>query len=133
MPMQLPLLRESAAQWIQLLLNGVSLAVFVAAAALALWRLRQEKRGARREELERLDRARGTLQQLLSGAVCGLVTAAEREYGPGTGAIKKSAVLAELLRLLPGQWRGQFDADALGELIESGLAAARPLWDKQRA
>ena len=128
MPMQL--LRENAVQWMYLILNGLALAMFAAGAALTLWRLRREKQGAREEELERLDRASGTLRQLLGGSVFGLVTAAERQFGPGTGEIKKSAVLAELIKLVPEQWRAQFDLETCGALIENGLAAAKEIWAK---
>jgi len=109
-------------------MNGAALAVFVAAIVLAARRLRLEKRGAQEEELLKLDRARNTLEKLLKGSVFGLVTAAEREYGPGTGEIKRSAVLAELLRLLPERWRALFGEEDLLSLIENGLAAAKGIW-----
>ena len=115
------MLYENVAQWI-------TLAVFSVTAALALWRLWREKKGAQAEELARLDQVQATLTGLLQGAMCGLVTAAEREFGQGKGVIKKSAVLAELLRLLPEDWRGRFDAQALEALIESGLCDAKAHW-----
>jgi len=62
--------------------------------------------------------------------VYGLVTQAENEFGPGQGEIKKSAVLAQLLRLIPEQWRARFDVDMLGVLIENGLNRAKAIWGK---
>ena len=130
MPVSMSLLRENAAQWLALLMNLAALLIFLATAALAAWGLRMEKKGAQAEDIVRLERARKTLEQLLRGSMVGLVTAAEREHGPGTGALKKSAVLAQLLRLLPGQWRGLFDLPALEALIESGLCHAKELWQQ---
>jgi len=126
------LLRENAAQWIALLMNLAALLAFVATVALAARRWQLERRGAQAEELAKLDRARGALEGLLKGSVFGLVTAAEREYGPGTGEIKRSAVLSELLRLLPEQWRAGFSEEALGAIIENGLAAAKEIWARQK-
>ena len=102
--------------------------VFAAVAVLTVWRIHREKRGAHAQELEKIERVRGTLQRLLQGSVFGLVTAAEREYGPGGGAIKKSAVLTEMLRLIPERWRELFDVDTCGALIESGLISAKEIW-----
>ena len=123
-------MKGNLAEWINLVLYGVTLLLFIAGGVLALWRLRREKQGAQAEELARIDTARDTLEALLRGSVFGLVTAAEREYGAGMGPVKKSAVLAELLKLLPERWRALFDADTLGLLIESGLAAAKEVWAK---
>jgi len=109
-------------------MNLAALLIFVATVVLAAWGLHVEKKGAQAEELARLGRARKTLEQLLCGSLFGLVTAAERDYGPGTGELKKSAVLAELVRLLPEEWRSLFDLPALEALIESGLQRAKELW-----
>lgn len=128
MSLSMQLLRENAAQWIALFMNLAALLIFVATVVLAAWGLHVEKKGAQAEELARLGRARKTLEQLLCGSLFGLVTAAERDYGPGTGELKKSAVLAELVRLLPEEWRSLFDLPALEALIESGLQRAKELW-----
>jgi len=37
-------------------------------------------------------------------------------------------VFAQLLRLIPAQWRAYFDADMLGAMIESGLKRAKEIW-----
>jgi hypothetical protein len=123
-------MKGNLTEWVNLVMYGVTLLVFITGTALALWRARREKQGAQAEELQRIDSARGILESLLNGSVFGLVTAAEKEYGDGMGAVKKSAVLAELLRLLPERWRVLFDADTLGLLIEDGLAAAKEVWAK---
>ena len=115
-------------QWVNLAMNAAAFLLFAAGMLAALLRLNREKRGAREEELARWDSACETLEALLRGSVCGLVTQAENEFGPGQGEIKKSAVLAQLLRLIPEQWRAYFDADTLGALIESGLRSAREIW-----
>lgn len=115
-------------QWAALALNGAALLLFLAGVGLAFWQTRRERKGAAREELQRLARAQSILQRLLRGTVGGLVTQAEETYGAGTGAIKKSAVLAELLRLLPEEHRAAFPPELLEDIIESGLAEAKRLW-----
>jgi len=123
-------MQTNLAELVNLAVYGVTLLLFIAGTALALWRARRERKGAQAAELARCDQARDTLESLLRGSVLRLVTAAEQEYGARMGAVKKSAVLTELLKLLPAQWRTLFDADTLGRLIENGLAAAREVWAK---
>jgi len=115
---------EHITQWI-------GLGVFVATAALLVWRLWLEKTGADEMRLKRVDAVRGILTQLLQGSVFCLVTKAEQEFGPGCGALKKSAVLAELMRLLPEQWRTLYHRHELEALIESELPNAQKYWREQ--
>jgi len=122
---------SSLSQWMNLALNGAALLLFLAGIGLALWQSRRERQGAAQEELQRLTRTQNILQRLLRGTVGGLVTQAEDTYGSGTGAIKKSAVLAELLRLLPEEHRAAFPPELLEGIIENGLAEAKRLWAKQ--
>ena len=123
-------MKNDAAQWVNLAMNIAAFLLFAAGLMAALLRLHRERQGAKEEELAAWDTAGETLQALLNGSVYGLVTQAEAEFGAGQGAIKKSAVLAQLLRLLPERWRARFDADLLGELIESGLQKAKAIWGK---
>jgi len=121
-------MKTEITQWVNLAMNAAAFLLFAAGVLATLLRLRRERQGAREEELARWDSACETLEALLNGAVYGLVTQAENEFGAGQGEIKKSAVLAQLLRLIPGQWRAYFDADTLGALIESGLRRAKEIW-----
>ena len=123
-------MQSNITQWVNLAMNGLAFLVFAAGVLVALLRLRRQRQGAREEELARWDAACETLQALLNGSVYGLVTQAENEFGPGQGEIKKSAVFAQLLRLIPEQWRAYFDADTLGALIESGLTRAKEVWGR---
>jgi len=123
-------MQNNIAQWVNLAMNAAAFALFAAGVLVTLLRLRRERLGAREEELARWDSADKTLQALLRGSVYGLVTQAENEFGPGQGEIKKSFVLAALLRLIPEQWRARFDVDILGALIESGLKRAKEIWAK---
>jgi len=115
-------------QWTNLAMNAIALLLFLAGLALALWRSYRERRGAAEEELQSFARARNILRTLLECAVGGLVTQAEHTYGAGTGEIKKSAVLAELLRLLPEEYRTEFSTGVLESMIEQGLVKAKKLW-----
>jgi len=117
-------------QWVNLAMNAAAFLLFAAGVLVTLLRLRRERLGAQEEELAAWDRAGETLEALLNASVYGLVTQAENEFGPGQGEIKKSAVLARLLQLLPGQWRTRFDLDTLGALIENGLRGAKEIWGK---
>jgi len=124
-------MQNEITQWVNLAMNAAAFALFITGVLVTLLRLRRERQGAREEELARWDSAGETLRALLNGSVYGFVTQAENEFGPGQGEIKKSAVLAQLLRLLPEQWRARFDMDMLGALIESGLKRAKEIWAKQ--
>ena len=117
-------------QWMNLVMNAAAFLLFVAGVLVTLLRLRREHLGAQKEELAAWDRTGEILEALLNGSVYGLVTQAENEFGPGQGEVKKSAVLAQLLRLLPEQWRARFDLDTLGALIENGLRSAKEIWGK---
>ena len=117
-------------QWVNLVMNAAAFLLFAAGVLVTLLRLRRERSGAQKEELAAWDRAGEVLEALLNGSVYGLVTQAENEFGPGQGEIKKSAVLAQLLRLLPERWRARFDLDMLGALIENGLRSAKKIWGK---
>ena len=112
---------NSLSQWMNLAMNGVALLLFLGGLVLAWWYARREKQGAAAAELARIDRARNVLRGLLNGSAAALVSQAEKEYGPKTGPIKKSAVLAELLKLLPEEYRAAFDVDALDAIIENAL------------
>ena len=125
-------MESNLVQWVDLAVYGMTLLLFATGMALAFWRLHREKKGAQAQELARIDQARGALESLLGGSVFGLVTAAEKTYGAGTGPIKKSAVLAELLKLIPNEWGTLLDADTLGGLIEKGLGAAKEIWAKAK-
>jgi hypothetical protein len=124
-------MKNDVTQWVNLAMNGLAFLLFAAGVLVTLLRLRRERLGAQKEELAAWDRAGETLQALLNGSVYGFVTQAESEFGPGQGEIKKSAVLAQLLRLIPERWRARFDVDMLGMLIESGLQRAKAIWAKQ--
>ena len=124
-------MKNEISQWISLAMNAAAFLLFAAGVAVTLLRLHREKQGAREEELARWDSACETLEALLNSSVHGLVTQAEGEFGAKQGPIKKSAVMAQLLRLIPGQWRAYFDADTLGTLIECGLESAKEIWAKQ--
>lgn len=131
--MSMQLLQENLSGWLTLAMNGAALLIFVTAAVLGFWRLHLSNKGASAQELEKLDKARNTLERLLQGSVFGLVTKAEQDFGAGMGEIKKSAVLTELLKLVPEQWRDMFDEEALTVIIENGLTAAKEIWEKVQA
>jgi len=119
-------------QWMNLAVNAIALLLFLAGLALAFWQSYRERKGAAAEEMQRFARARNILRTLLECAAGGLVTQAEHTYGDGTGEIKKSAVLAELLRLLPEEYRAEFSAGTLEAIIEQGLAEAKKLWPQAK-
>jgi hypothetical protein len=117
------------AQVLDMIAPLVALLLFLAGLALALWRSWRTRRGAEAAELEALEHTQATVSDLLQFALVGMVTAAERSQGAGTGTLKKSIVVAELLRLLPEKLKAAFDAETLGQWIEAALEKARPLWE----
>ncbi len=57
-----------------------------------------------------------------------MVTQAEKEYGSGTGALKKAVVISWIYERLPLVLRMFFTQKQLGEMIEAVLAAAKIKW-----
>jgi membrane glycosyltransferase len=57
-----------------------------------------------------------------------LVTEAERQYGSGTGQLKKAAVIAKIYAMLPAIIRMLITEQRLSELIEEALAYAKRTW-----
>ncbi len=57
-----------------------------------------------------------------------LVTEAEKQYGSGTGALKKAAVITWIYERLPLVLRIFFTEKQLGEIIEAVLTAAKTKW-----
>ena len=129
--MYMHMLGENGVHWMNLVMNGLALLLFLTGAAVTLLQIKREREGAKEEEMRKLGSARNVLEHLLRGAVLRLVTDAQMSYGSGQGEIKKSAVLAEMMRLVPEQWRTLFDAETVGALIENGLSSAKEIWHLQ--
>ncbi|MDR3313902.1 MAG: hypothetical protein LBS96_05525 [Oscillospiraceae bacterium] len=119
------------AQVLEALAPLIALLLFLAGFALTLWRQRRTRQGAEQAELNKLEKAQATVEELLQYSLYGLVTNAERSLGAGNGSLKKSIVTTELLRLLPEQQKAAFSAETLGSWIETALEEARPLWGQQ--
>jgi hypothetical protein len=68
------------------------------------------------------------LEELLDGALFGIVTDLERVYGSGTGKLKLAAALERLLALVPDTWKSKLNLDFLRGLVEKALAAAKQKW-----
>jgi hypothetical protein len=71
------------------------------------------------------------LRELIDQALPWLCTQAEKLLGSGTGAIKRSYVVQEAMKLLPEAVRAQLDTDRLGGAIDAALAKLRPLWEEK--
>lgn len=57
-----------------------------------------------------------------------MVTQAEKEYGSGTGALKKAVVITWIYERLPLVLRMFFSQKQLGQMIEAVLEAAKTKW-----
>ena len=57
-----------------------------------------------------------------------LVTEAEKQYGSGTGALKKAAVIEWIYGKLPPLLRGLISAERLSDMVEQALEAAKKKW-----
>ena len=57
-----------------------------------------------------------------------LVTEAEKQYGQGTGALKKAAVIEWVYSKLPPLLRGLISAERLSDMVERALEAAKKKW-----
>jgi len=59
-----------------------------------------------------------------------LVTEAEKQYGQGTGALKKAAVIEWLYGKLPPVLRWLISAERLGDMVEDALERAKKAWNE---
>ena len=64
-------------------------------------------------------------KKILDVCLFGFVTMAEREYGGGTGELKMSTVLLEVLKIIPDNLKGRIKLDVLKGYVEDALRSAR--------
>ncbi len=76
-----------------------------------------------------LKQAKEITLKLLKSVGLALVTEAERTYGSGTGVLKLSTVMNEVLKLLPAWITEIIDTEWLTDEIERVLTAARIKWE----
>jgi len=70
------------------------------------------------------------IKPLLAIALPNIITDAENKYiDPGTGELKMSYVMAQIMELLPPDWRGRVNDFELQGIIEKALEGARVIWD----
>ena len=67
---------------------------------------------------------------LLQDILFGLVTEAEREYGGGTGALKRAKVIEWLYPQLPASVQAIITREKLDQMIDQALVAARRKWNR---
>lgn len=67
-------------------------------------------------------------KRILFAILYALVTEAERQYGSGTGELKKATVTAKIYAMLPAIVRIIITEARLSELIEEALAYAKERW-----
>ena len=90
--------------------NWDSVAVILAFISLAIYLIKKGERG------------------ILNQILFALVTEAERQYGSGTGALKKATVITWVYERLPLILRIFFTENQLGKMIETVLATAKTKW-----
>jgi len=61
------------------------------------------------------------------------ITDVEKEYGSGTGALKKAEVAARIYAALPGILRLIISERVISDLIEYGLTHAKEVWSSNAA
>ena len=104
----------------------------VAVAAAVPLAIRWLRKWAAASDLARLIEV-GNIKDALRAAAFATVTALERQEGKGTGSLKLAQAVHELWQLVPEKYRGQFDAQAITDIVEDALAAAKLKWAKNPA
>lgn len=61
------------------------------------------------------------------------ITEVEKEYGGGTGALKKAMVTAKIYAALPSTLRLLISENTISILIEAGLEYAKEVWEQNQA
>ncbi|HBL41417.1 MAG TPA: hypothetical protein DDY98_07605 [Ruminococcaceae bacterium] len=79
--------------------------------------------------LKKVESAQEVAESIIARVALFLLTDAERTYGAGTGELKMSACLTELLKLLP-EWVSEIVPKAwLAEKLETALEIAKAKWN----
>ena len=106
------------------------------ALALAAYLFIREHQRKKRTAIDLADdvfettRAWQRIKALLAIALPNIITDAENKYiDPGTGELKMSYVMAQIMELLPPDWRGRVNDFELQGIIEKALEGARVIWD----
>lgn len=66
--------------------------------------------------------------KVINAFLLSLITEAERQFGSGTGALKKAAVIQWVYEKLPAFVKVLFSEKNLSDLIEAALAGAKLKW-----
>ena len=112
---------------LQAIIMVVSIALMAAfSAGLYAWNHRERLKEAASKIAELAEI--GNIKDTLKAAAFAIVTALERQEGKGTGALKLASAVHELMQIIPEQYRGQFTAQALADIVEDALAAAKLKW-----
>jgi len=106
---------------------SIAVVVLLYVVAIALKRFFAQK-GASDAGQAAISAACSIAKKLLNQMLFGALTAAERDWGGGTGAAKLDTVREKVLSLLPESVRGLIPADWLQRMIEAGLAEAKQKW-----
>ncbi|MDR1465175.1 MAG: hypothetical protein LBJ11_07760 [Oscillospiraceae bacterium] len=112
-------------------LQGLALLLALSGAALLFWRWLRARKGAGQAELDAIDKAKNTLEHLADSILFGAVTEAERTYGGGTGELKRSLVIQQLIALLPESLRDKIDLAWAGTLVDKAVEAAKKIWQQK--
>ncbi len=83
----------------------------------------------RNGDIEKVAKAKEYALAILSKAGLMLFTEAERTYGSGTGKLKMSAVIGQLIALLPDEYKQLIDTEWLQAKAETFLSAAKKQWE----
>jgi len=68
--------------------------------------------------------------KILADILLSLVTKAEKDFGDGTGPLKKAEVVDEIYQRIPAVLKILFTKENLSKMIEDALAKAKELWAK---
>jgi len=104
----------------------ITLAILAAGAGLVYLLRRSGKTDAAAKLQAAIDSE--AVQKLLAEALPWLCTQAEKLLGGGTGAVKKSYVIQEAMKLLPENLWARLDTTVMERAIDAALVKLRPLW-----
>lgn len=88
----------------------------------------QRKKSAAGKDTAALEEAQEICMKILTRSGLMLFTEAERQYGSGTGSLKLSSVVTQVVALLPDWVKEVVDMDWLIEQIEAKLVEAKEQW-----
>lgn len=101
----------------------------IAAAGFFILEFIKERKLTNEASATAIENAQAICMKILTHSGLMLFTEAERQYGSGTGSLKLSSVITQVIAMLPDWVKEVVDMNWLIEQIEAKLTEAKKQWE----